>query len=117
MTYISFNGSETTGSIAKQNLALSHPKYCAAPTIEPAQDTVNFKGQPQEKKSTFFTKLLMAASVATLAVVGLGYSHKANWVDKLKDGKFKDFMKKTDVITKPCHDLCSKIKNFFSKKS
>ena len=57
----------------------------------------------------------MTLAAAALIVGGLGYAHKADVVGKLKDGKVKDFLKKADKITEPCHKFCSKVKEFCQK--
>ena len=121
MSYITFKSSESTGSIGKQNISQNTSqntsKYYNAKINESTEDTVNFKGTKKEKKSSLFSTLITLASIAGITIVGLGYAHKADLVGKLNEGKFKDFMRKSDTITKPCHDLCSKIKNFFHKKT
>ena len=116
MNRISFHGSESSGSVAIRDFNKCSAVRQAQPTTEPITDSVSFKGR-EEKKSSTLTKGLALVAAAGLAFVGLAYTHKADLVSKLSDGKFKDFMRKSDKITKPCHDLCHKIKSFFTKKS
>lgn len=116
MNRISFCGSESTGSVAKRDFNQFHTIKYAQPQSEVIADSVSFKGR-EEKNSSALTKGLACIVTAGLAFVGLAYTHKADLVGKLSDGKFKDFMRKSDKITKPCHDLCHKIKSFVTKKS
>lgn len=115
---ISFSGSESTGSIGKRANA-SNVRYESIPNDQLEQDTVSFRGanyEGEEKKSSLLTKIFGAAVFSALAIGGLGYAHKADLVGKLKDGKFKDFMRKSDCVTEKCHEWCSKVKEFFTRK-
>lgn len=116
MNAISFSGSESTGSIGKRignNTATQEPRL----NNEPIKDTVSFRGSDyEEKKSTsLITKIGVALGITALAIGGLGYAHKADLVGKLKDGKVKDFLRKSDCVTEKCHEWCSKVKKFFVK--
>lgn len=124
MNNISFYGSETSGSIAKRILA--EPVRNTASLQAPQGDSVNFKGREKDEKgSSAAGAILGIAAITALAIGGLGYAHKAGWISKLNDGKFKDTANKA---AEKCHDWCAKIKatsikyynkvkDFFSKKS
>ena len=128
MNNVSFMGGEAAGSIAKTGKTeLSpQPRYNAVP--EQAPDKVCFKGRDHDDGIPFLGSLAKLAAAAVVIIGALGYAHKANVVGKLKDGKLKDFLRKSDKITEPCHKWCSKtkefgtkyynkVKEFFSKKS
>lgn len=104
-------GGETTGSVGKRP-AVDDNKQLVKPasfdTVE-IGDTVNFRGRGDEK-SSIGGKILKTGMLAALVVGGLGYAHKADLVGKLKNGKIKDILKKSDVITKPCYEACHYIK-------
>ena len=116
MNNVSFYGGETAGSIGKRNL--NPQKYNASPEQTPINDCpdiVCFKGKEKNNGSSVLGGLAAVIVLAGLAVGGLGYAHKADLVGKLKDGKFKDFLRKSDKITEPCHNLCRKVKEFCLK--
>ena len=118
------SGSESAGSIGLR-------RYSNCPTCGAE---VNFKkeyhhgliGNPAEKKSNTALKWIIGLSVATIAgIVGLGKGFTP-LVTKLKDGKFKDFVKKAEPAANKCKDWCNtvqtksaeywnKLKSFFSK--
>lgn len=113
MNYVvSFQGGETSGSVAKRNL---NSTFRRQNIIEQAPDKLSFKGKSEDNASSFGKGLIMTLAAAALIVGGLGYAHKADVVGKLKDGKVKDFLKKADKITEPCHKFCSKVKEFCQK--
>ena len=110
-------GGETTGSIGKRPVITDNKelvKPASFDTIE-VGDTVNFKGHSEEGKSSIGGALLKTGIFAALVVGGLGYAHKTNVVDKLKNGKIKDILKKSDTITKPCYDACHYVKTNVKK--
>lgn len=116
---------------------ISSINFCGTPVEQPVQvqygtsqvTNTNFKAQAdtyngKTKKShpgrTFFGLVALAA----LAIAGMGYSHKAGWVNKLGEGKFKNF---SETVTNKCHEWCAwtkgtcvkgwdKVKNLFTKK-
>ena len=110
MNNVTFMGGETTGSIAKRQLNTA-PRNEVPRQIETLeQDTVNFRGhEDKEKKSSTLGKIAILATTAALIFGGLGYAHKAGWVEKLGEGKIKDFV---NTVTEPCHDGCRKIKGW-----
>lgn len=124
MNSVSFQGGETAGSIGKKQLTTPIRQNGTIQT--PQCDSVNFRGREDREQGASVGGILTAAVVLTAAVIGgLGYAHKANWVSKLKDGKFKDA---TIKATETCYNWCAKtkdtavkyyekVKNFFSKKS
>lgn len=113
MNYVvSFHGGETSGSVAKRNL---NSTFRRQNIVEQAPDKLSFKGKSEDNASSFGKGLIMTLAAAALIVGGLGYAHKADVVGKLKDGKVKDFLKKADKITEPCHKFCSKVKEFCQK--
>lgn len=104
-------GGETTGSVGKRP-AVTDNKELVKPAsfdAEEVGDTVCFKGRGEEK-SSFCGKIFKTGMFVAAAVGGLGYAHKANLVGKLESGKIKDILKKTDVITEPCHKACHFVK-------
>ncbi len=111
MNRISFSGGETAGSLANRKINYLHEQIPNPQT--PPMDTVNFKGKDYEEKSESFASVVFGAlATAALLVGGLGLAHKYDVVGKLKDGKVKDFLRKSDTITEPCHKLCSKVKGY-----
>lgn len=127
MYNVTFNGGETAGSISKRQLRNNSE---IPPKVQtPQADTVNFRGHENnegKKKTSIGAKIIGLVTTAALIIGGLGLAHKHDVVGKLKDGKFKDFMRKSDTITKPCHEWCAKgkkyaietyekIKNYFKK--
>lgn len=108
-------GGETTGSVGKRQ-AITNNKELTKPASFDADeigDTVNFRGRGDDEKSSIGGKILKTGMLAALVVGGLGYAHKTNLVGKLKNGKIKDILKKTDVITKPCYEACHTIKKYW----
>ena len=81
----------------------------------------------EKKGNNKALKWIVGLSVATIAgIVGLGKGFQP-MLSKLKDGKFKDFIKKAEPVANKCKDWCgtvqtksvecwNKIKNTFSKK-
>ena len=125
MNNIYFKGSETSGSVAKVNLAQT--RKCAVPEKTPPKDTVSFRGNMDKSDSAESIGKVAAGLVAAAALIvgGLGYAKKADWVSKIKNEKVKDFANK---MTEPCYNVCKKtkdfvikyyekVKNYFSKKS
>lgn len=114
MNSISFYGGETSGSVGKRNLnnyGVRTLRY-ENPNLEnTSSDTVNFRGGYKENESSALSAILIGAGALAMIVGGLGYAHKNNLVGKLKDGKIKNILAHTDVVTKPCHDACSMVKN------
>lgn len=129
MYSVSFYGSgETTGSVSKK--PIGQVVTTEKPTLieTPKTDTVCFRGSDNaENKDSKTGKIIGGLALAGLVFAGLACAHKYDVVGKLKDGKFKDYLRKTDVVTEPCHKACSKIKDtsvkyynkvkdYFSKK-
>lgn len=106
MNSISFCGGETSGSVGKRNLDVVRKNNIQIQT--PQADTVNFRGRDDDESSAGST-IVTLLGAAALIIGGLGYAHKAGLVGKIKNAKVQDFAEK---ITKPCHNLCSKVKNF-----
>lgn len=115
MNNVSFHGGESCGSIAKRNMDTARFETPIVQT--PDRDTVNFKGREygEKKSSSIGSKILTGIAFAALVIGGLGCAHKYDVVGKLKDGKFKDFLKKSDTITEPCHKWCAKAKDYANK--
>lgn len=136
MSYISFYGSgETAGSMAKFQKSetagsIGHNQgvqnaSTTIPTDTLTGDTINFRGREEQSKTSAIKTLLALGITAGVTIAGLGYAHKAGWISKLGDGKFKDCLNKA---TNKCHDWChstkdfcvkqyEKIKGYFTKKS
>lgn len=116
MNHVSFYGGESCGSVAaRRNVDTPRPETPIVQT--PDRDTVNFRGRDyeEEKSSSFVSKGLKGAAFIALVIGGLGCLHKYDVVGKLKDGKVKDFFKKYDKITEPCHKWCSQAKEYAVK--
>ena len=119
---VNFRGGETAGSAAKKPLTPTPQKETETNPISvfsepPKTDVVSFRGDDkiEEKSSSIGKTLLGALALTAIAIGGLGCAHKYDIVGKLKDGKFKDFMRKSDVVTEPCHKLCAKTKDYAKK--
>lgn len=125
MTYVSFRGGETAGSVGKRNInhvsfyggetAGSVGKRNLEPEIQittPEKDTVNFKGRNYDEGSSTGSTILGFIGAAALIVGGLGYAHKTGLTGKIKNVKIQEYAEK---IAEPCYNLCSKIKSFFKK--
>lgn len=127
---VSFRGSngETTGSPAYTNAARLRSVEQPAPQLP--NDSVNFRGYDEygEKKKSKAPAIICSVLAIGAAIVGMGYAHKTDVIGKMKDGKFKDILSKTEPVLKKCHDWCSAVKKFgvnswekvkglFSKKS
>lgn len=125
MTYVSFMGGETTGSVGKRNInhvsfyggetAGSVGKRNLEPQVQittPGKDTVNFRGRDYDEESSTMGTFLGFIGAAALIIGGLGYAHKSGVIGKIKNAKIQNFANK---ISEPCHNLCSKIKHLFKK--
>ena len=119
VSFYGSNGGETAGSAAKRPISPITIKEndATTPILEqPKGDTVCFRGKDNDEESSSTGKKVFGAlTIAALLIGGLGCAHKYKLVDKLKDGKFKDFMRKSDKITEPCHKLCAKTKDYANK--
>ena len=127
MNYVSFYGSETSGSVAKRNLA---PQKRETISGQQCGDSVCFRGNADKSDTAESVgKSIVGLALFAAAVIGgLGYVHKTNAIGKLNDGKIKTFLEKSNKITKQCYNLChktkdfaikyyNKVKDFFTKKS
>jgi len=104
---------ETAGSIGFRGKSEQLPELLSSPQT----DTVCFRGRNgyEQDKSSVVGKIFGIAIAAASVIAALGYAHKVDAVGKLSEGRFKDFMRKSDSITKPCHDWCHGIKDFCTK--
>ena len=106
----------TVSSIGFRSLTDSScgPNECPKPQYV----TTNFKGYPadsyesSQKKSHPVLAVGGILAVAALAIAGLGYAHKANWINKLGEGKFKNI---SETVTGKCHEWCSWTKEHGTK--
>lgn len=117
MYNVAFYGSgETTGSVSKFP-KIKNQNSDTSIVETPKQDTLCFRANQKEevKKGSTITKVIGTLTGIALLVGGLACAHKYDWVGKLSDGKFKDFMRKSDIITEPCHKACAKVKDFSVK--
>ena len=113
MNNVSFYGSETSGSVAKRNLAPQKRETISGQTCG---DTVCFRGKDKSESAESIGKTIAGLALIACAIIGgLGYAHKTNAIGKLKDGKIKNFLEKSNKITEPCYNLCSKTKDFAVK--
>ena len=121
-------GTETAGSVGNRNgsknetaggIGIGREIPDPFPEIDKTleRDTVSFMGSSDSENTGIsnIVKVFGVATCAALAIAGMGYAHKADLVGKMSDGKFKDILRKTDIITEPCHKICSKIKQFVQK--
>ena len=99
---IGFRG-DTTGTCPSGN--------CPKPQVI----TTNFKAYPADsyesstKKKSHAGLAIIGSLVTAAGLIALmGYSHKAGWVDKIKNEKIKNF---ANTVTEKCHDWCSWTKN------
>ena len=124
MSYISFYGSgETAGSMAKFQKgetagSIGHNQgvqnaSTTIPTDTLTGDSINFRGREEQSKTSAIKTLLALGITTGVTIAGLGYAHKAGWISKLSDGKFKDCLNKT---TGQCHDWCHSTKDFCVKQ-
>ncbi len=122
---VTFRSGESTGGVADRKAETAKQETTGGVGVrrnndsifnvdnELKEDTVSFRGsasQSVKKRSTgtFITTLLADAAL----IVGLlGLSHKYDLVSKISNKKVQDFMRHTDVVTKPCHDACKWLKN------
>jgi len=78
----------------------------------PQLTSTNFKAKKAEadtyngktKKSHPLNGLVKLAIATGVIIGGLGYTHKAGWVNKLGEGKVSNWVKSA---TKKCHEWCS----------
>lgn len=115
MNGISFygRGGETSGSIGKFPVMRNNT---TRNTDNSTENAINFRGRSGDyyEKSSPSAGSIVLGSLLTAGILigGLGYAHKTDIVSKIKNDKVRNFLQKADVITKPCHDICSKVKNF-----
>lgn len=117
MTYVSFCGGETAGSIGKRNInqvsfyggetAGSIGKRTNIQTPQP--ESVNFKGHDNDDDSSVGSALIKTAAAFILAAGALGYAHKAGWISKIKNKNVKKYI---DMIAKPCYKGYVAVKDF-----
>ena len=121
---VTFRGSETAGGVgdrrtetAKQETTGGVGARRSQDSIftvdnEPKQDTVCFRGSEygeQKKNNTSATAVVLGTLGVVAATVGLlGFAHRNGWVNKLEDGKFKEYAQKA---AEPCYKACKYIKN------
>ena len=103
---------ETTGGVGVRRNQQQEPEVNIDKTLE--CDTVCFKGKEDKEDSglSFFGGAMLVAGATALIIGGLGCAHKYNWLNKLGDGKVKDFIKKGEPAMKTCYEWCSKAKDF-----
>ena len=129
MTISSINfrgvGAESAGSIARRNNGSSCPTCGAEVNFRSRYDSVSID-EPKKKgaKIALWIAGIAVAAAGTIAALGYGYKPA---IAKLKDGKFKDFIKKLEPAAQKCEGWCGtvknkgvecweKVKNLFSKK-
>lgn len=134
VSFVNFrgSGSESTGSVAYKDKTTECPT-CGTTNCEGAcEGKVNFKGydsfESSNKKGTSTLGVVATlAGITAAGIVGLGYAHKTNALNKLKDGTAKDMLSKLKPAGEKCYSWCSavktkssdcidNIKNFFSGK-
>ena len=112
---IGFNGSETTGSVAKNTA-----RVATCPPEQLACDTVSFRGKETEeankKKNKGLKAVLYILGAAALSVGGLGLLHKhggaklTEMINKAEGKWYKKPLEWTETASKKCHEWCSVIK-------
>lgn len=129
---VNFCGGETAGSAAHSSH--SNCPTCGAEVNFKARNTLGYHhgltsnaDYSEPKKNNTALKVIVGLGVTAAAVIaGLGKGFEP-MVSKLKDGKFKDFIKKAEPAATKCKEWCgtvqtktveywNKIKNTFSKK-
>lgn len=115
------HGTESTGSIAHRN----NPNQCPTCGKE-----ISFKARDtygEDKGMSTGGIIATVVGLTATAIIGLGYAHKAEVFNKMKDGKVKDLVLKLKPACEKCHEWCAtaktksiecwdKLKNMFSKK-
>lgn len=128
------SGSESTGSIAHNNNPTECPT-CGTNCGNACEGKVSFRGSndydyyenSQKKKTSTLGVVATLAGITIAGIAGLGYAHKTNALNKLKDGKVKNLLAKLEPAGEKCHEWCStvktksselidKVKNLFSSK-
>lgn len=110
---VSFRGGESTGSVGYTNNV--NLRNTEQPTPQMPSDSVNFRGYDeygQKKKSKAVPIIIGTLALAAAAIGGMGYAGKVKALDKLKDGKIKDLLLKTEPMLNKCHEWCSAVKKF-----
>lgn len=85
-----------------------------------AASSVNFRGDDypyynQEPKKSHKGLWITLGTLTAVAggIFGLGYAHKYNVLEKLGDGKIKDFLYKWgNPAMETCHNWCKSVKHF-----
>ena len=123
---ITFYGSgEATGGVADRKIETAKQETTGGVGVrrnndsifnindEPKQDTVCFRGTGTQaiKKRSLGAIVTTLLADAALLVGLLGLAHKYDLVSKISNKKFQNFMRHSDVVTKPCHDACKWLKN------
>ena len=96
---------ETTGSIGE--IDEENPQKLA--TLD--RDVVSFHGKEEGKSNLLLGTLLTVGALAAIVAIG-GFAHKNDWAGKITNEKWRNFFKKSDVVTKYCHDACAYTKKY-----
>lgn len=126
---LAFRGGESSGSIGIISSKQNPPIGCYTTDIFPTElvkDVVDFKGSKRKENANSACKTIANLVITTgILIGGLAYAHKAGWITKMSDGKFKDILTKA---SKTSYEWCTKskdtivntynkVKNYFTKKS
>lgn len=121
------NGNETAGSVADRQSVTAkletaggvgariyqqepEPEVKMPPALD--KDTVSFRGKDDSEKGTSALGVLGALAFSAAAVIGgLACVKKYGVIDKLKEGKVKDFLiKYGNPAAETCHKWCAFLK-------
>lgn len=97
----------TIGNVNFCGTTVSQPSSAQYGTQQMAY--TNFKAQSADtyngktKKSHPGRTIFGIVATAALAIAGLGYTHKAGWINKMSEGKFKNF---SETVTGKCDHWC-----------
>ena len=98
MAKLGVDGSESTGSMADTDTVTISSKENG--------DKICFRGRNENGSGS--NAIIKTLAGATVLMILSGVAHKNNWLSKLGEGKFKDFVVK--YLTEPSYKACSWLK-------
>ena len=103
ITGVTFRGGETTGGVADRTVETAKQETTGGVGVrknndsifavdnEPKQDTVCFRGRKQDEGFSTTTKVFGAATVAALAIAGMGYTMRIDPYRIVKSVREKEY--------------------------
>jgi len=76
---------------------------CGTVNFGAKNDEVILSNKKGKKGGKAFWATAGILATGAAAIIGLAYTHKLGWVNKLGKGKFKNF---AENVTEKCHDWC-----------